>query len=117
VTLLEAPLSPPLFRRRCLTSGVCVQLFQIVPLQALGVGPEVSNNMSKCPSLSPPESWKRCACEARQAQVLYGTRDVWFFYADECAFVDGNACWLLACVAIPCSCPKQKNWLDNSEYA
>jgi hypothetical protein len=78
VTLLEAPLSPPLFRRRCLTSGVCVQLFQIVPLQALGVGPEVSNNMSKCPSLSPPESWKRCACEARQAQVLYGTRDVVF---------------------------------------
>jgi hypothetical protein len=46
VTLLEAPLSPPLFRRRCLTSGVCVQLFQIVPLQALGVGPEVSNNMT-----------------------------------------------------------------------
>ena len=25
-----------------------VQLFRIVPLQALGVGPEVSNNMSKC---------------------------------------------------------------------
>ena len=29
-----------------------VQLFAIVPLSALGVGPEVSNNMSKFPLVS-----------------------------------------------------------------
>ena len=33
-----------------------VQLFAIVPLSALGVGPEVSNNMSKCPLVAREET-------------------------------------------------------------
>jgi hypothetical protein len=32
-----------------LTRGACGQLFKIVPLASLGVGPEVSNNMSESP--------------------------------------------------------------------
>ena len=36
---------------------VLMQLFKIVPLSSLGVGPEVSNNMSKS-----PESHVRSVC-------------------------------------------------------
>jgi hypothetical protein len=79
VTLLEAPLSPPLFRRRCLTSGVCVQLFQIVPLQALGVGPEVSNNMSKCPSLSPLRAGRDAHAKLGRPRCYMGHETCGFF--------------------------------------
>ena len=85
-------------RCRCLTADVYAQLFAIVPLSALGVGPEVSNNMSKCASPSPTARWKssiRRACEARLAKALSGppaARDVCVSCGRARVRRDGKAC-------------------------
>jgi hypothetical protein len=99
-------------RCRCLTADVYAQLFAIVPLSALGVGPEVSNNMSKFASPSPCalESSTRRACEARLAKALSGphaARDVCVSCGRARVRRDGKACCLMACVAILCSRPPQ----------
>ena len=71
-----------------------VQLFKIVPLASLGVGPEVSNNMSKFCSVSPLSG---CPCCAPAA---LGSSDVALRHAP-----DKDRCLLaLICTAAPHNC-------------
>ena len=86
------------------------------------MGPEVSNNMSKCASLLPAR-WKsntrRIApwpCEARLAKALYGThpaRGVGVSCGRARVRRDGKGCWLTACARSRAAAPH--NCIGGSE--